>query len=289
MKPKHLSQPYPLDHSFSIRRDNFPKHHNSWHYHEYLELVYINKGYGTLYLGDAIAEFNEGDCIFIGSNIPHFWLFHNLNEQTFNNSIDCIVIHFNTHFAGIDLFNIPELTSLNQCLKRATKGLIIPKNETKKLKKLFTNALSTNGVKKIISLLKIMKNINSNIGQNIISENYSILNNPSDEFRMRDVMNYIRDNYIFKIELEKLANEAKMTKNSFCRYFKQKTGKTPSQFITELRVAHSCRLLKNTKMSLKEISFASGFNNFVSFHKAFKNLLNITPTTYRNKTSPISY
>lgn len=103
---------------------------------------------------------------------------------------------------------------------------------------------------------------------------------------MNDVINYIKDNYRSKVELDALADLAKMTKNSFCRYFKQKTGKTPIQFVSELRVSHACRLLKSSDMNLKEISFESGFNSFVNFHKIFKSVTDTSPKQYKKVNIP---
>ena len=119
----------------------------------------------------------------------------------------------------------------------------------------------------------------------MVSESYGIFNHSQDHGRMNDVINYIKDNYRDKVELEDLANLAKMTKNSFCRYFKQKTGKTPIQFVSELRVSHACRLLRSTDMVLKEICYDSGFNNFVNFHKIFKGITNTSPKQYKKNSN----
>lgn len=281
MKLKQLTLTEAFNNSFSVRRDIYPKNHNSWHYHEQLELVMVYKGTGSLFLGDAIRDFAEGTCVLIGSNIPHFWLFHNIDEGDTEASIDCIAVHFNADFAGSELFNIPELEEVKKTIKRAEKGLIADKAVTGIVGSLFNQALENEKTSKFISLIEILGQLSSLSLAPIVGDNYSKLNNSSDELRMRNVMNFIRDNYRTKIELIVLANEAKMTKNSFCRYFKQKTGKSPAQFINELRVAHACRLLKNTDLSLKEICFDSGFNNFVSFHKIFKSQVKHTPMNFR--------
>ncbi|MCI0922010.1 AraC family transcriptional regulator [Sphingobacterium rhinopitheci] len=281
MRPKQLINNKEYHNSFTIRHDIYPQHHNSWHYHEQLELVWIAKGAGSLYLGDAIKDFSEDTCVLIGANIPHFWLFHTNNTEENSPNIDCVVIHFNNDFAGKDLFNIPELHELKILLQKAEKGLI--SHKAKSIATLFEQALTHDGISKFISLIEILKNFSSLNLDSIVSNNYSTLNSSNDEQRMRNVMGFIRDNYKLKIELQMLANEAKMTKNSFCRYFKQKTGKSPTSFINELKVAHACRCLKNTDMSLKEICFESGFNNFVSFHKVFKSLINMTPIHFKTK------
>lgn len=280
MKIKQLSLDHTFHNSFLVRQDSYPRHHNNWHYHEELELIYIYKGTGALFIGDCIQNFSTGSAVLIGPNIPHYWLFENLND-TSEDSIDCIVIHFNKNFAGPGFFNLPELSQLKEIIQESEKGLMINEDSKNMLGNALRNLLHLEGVLKFTHLLEALAEFSSLPTLKLVSDNYAILNHSNDEKRMNDVMNYIRANYKSKIELDKLANQAKMTKNSFCRYFKQKTGKTPIQFVTEIRVTHACRLLKNTNHTLKEICYDSGFNNFVSFHKTFKEHLDITPTQYR--------
>lgn len=282
MKLKQLTLEKSINNSFHIRRDTYPKNHNTWHYHEECELIIINKGAGSLFIGDCIEGFSNQDVFLIGSNLPHFWLFHEQNECV--ESIDCIVIHFKKDFAGEDLFKIPELKELKNTLAQSEKGLKFRSNIG--LASSFDLALKTEGTSQFIALFQLFYQLQISESTQLVSANYSILNYSNNEQRMIDIMSFIRDNYRNKIELEELANEAKMTKNSFCRYFKQKTGKSPVQFISELRIAHACRLLESESITLKEVCYESGFNNFVSFHKVFKNQLTITPIQYRKlKTS----
>lgn len=289
MRPKQLKIDNEQNSSFNIRRDTIPKYHNSWHYHTQLELVMICKGTGSLYLGDTIKDFAEGTCVLIGSDTPHFWLFHNMVEENEIPSIDCVVIHFNYDFAGKELFSIPELNAINNLINQSERGLIFTLPTASKIVDLFNLSVDSSNASKFTYLISILDLLTYYEGKNIVSDNYSQLNNSNDEKRMKNVMNYIRDNYMTKIELNELSNEAKMTKNSFCRYFKQKTGKTPTNFINELRIAHACRLLRNTELTLKQICFDSGFNNFVSFHKIFKEQTNLTPLYFRKNKTTQSY
>lgn len=281
MKLKQLSLDRTYYNSFHIRQDSYPRNHNSWHYHEELEFIWVYKGTGTLFIGDCIENFAAGDVALIGPNLPHYWLFENLTNDQPEESIDCIVAHFTKDFAGPDFFNLPELNLLKDLLQHSEKGLIIKGNAPSTLDINFKSLLTTDGVQKFTRLLEALAQYAKLPYKKLVSDNYAILNHSNDERRMNDVMDYVRKYYKGKIELSKLANQAKMTKNSFCRYFKYKTGKTPIQFVSEIRVAHACRLLKNTNLSLKEICYDSGFNNFVSFHKTFKEQLALTPTQYR--------
>ncbi len=280
---KQFSLPKSGDQSFQMRRDYFPKHQSIWHYHDEFELVYVIKGSGTLFIGDRIKIFQAGSAILIPSHTPHYWLFDGNDEQTENpEPIDCIVVHFLKDF-GIEKFlQAPELLEIKSLLDNSYRGLHIEDDIKGNFEALFQKTLKANGLTKLFKLLEILlftKELNT---EELTSENYSILHQSEDQFRMNNLMKFIRANYKHKIMLKDLAIVAGMTENSFCRYFKQKTGKTPVQFINELRISHACYQLKNNKISLKEICYDSGFNNFVSFHKSFKTFMGCTPLQFKS-------
>jgi transcriptional regulator GlxA family with amidase domain len=83
--------------------------------------------------------------------------------------------------------------------------------------------------------------------------------------------------------MEEVAAIACMSPNSFCRYFKSKTRKTYSNFLVEIRVGIACKLLIGNNLSIKQICFESGFNNFASFHKYFKMITGKTPLNYQRE------
>jgi len=270
--------------SLHVRRDTYPQNHNIWHYHEEIEFIYLAKGTGTLFVGDCIQSIAENSCVLIGPNIPHYWLFDDdyLNEH---NPIDCIVIHFKPNFLGNDFFQLQETKNLQNLILNSSRALYLEQCSSI-FTSLFYNVSEQLDILKITKLIESLYYFQKNNPKLLISENYEVFNHSSDNKRMNDVINYIKDNYRSKVELDALADLAKMTKNSFCRYFKQKTGKTPIQFVSELRVSHACRLLKSSDMNLKEISFESGFNSFVNFHKIFKSVTDTSPKQYKKDNIP---
>ncbi len=80
---------------------------------------------------------------------------------------------------------------------------------------------------------------------------------------------------------KRLPGVANISPNSFCRYFKSRTRKTYSQFLIEIRVGHACKLLIENNLSIKQLCYESGFNNFTSFHKYFKLITSKSPLTYQ--------
>jgi AraC-like DNA-binding protein len=98
--------------------------------------------------------------------------------------------------------------------------------------------------------------------------------------RLMKVMHFINSKYLKKIELDKVAEVANLHPSAFCRFFKQKTGKSLSGFVNDMRISYACRLLIEAKMSVSQICFESGFNNLSNFNRTFKKHTGFTPSDY---------
>ncbi len=64
--------------------------------------------------------------------------------------------------------------------------------------------------------------------------------------------------------------------------FKRFTGKTPTEFLTRVRINHACYLIDTYKhsLSLAEIAEKSGYTDYVYFSKRFKNTTGVSPRKY---------
>ena len=59
-----------------------------------------------------------------------------------------------------------------------------------------------------------------------------------------------------------------MTKNAFCKYFKNRTNKTYFNFLNEIRIENASKLIMIKKeISINEIAYITGFNNISNFSK----------------------
>jgi transcriptional regulator GlxA family with amidase domain len=108
-----------------------------------------------------------------------------------------------------------------------------------------------------------------------------------DNDRINSVFNYVKDHFQEPITLEEVSNLVSMTTPSFCRYFKKITNKTFTAFVNEYRLVHASKLLAEKPMSISEISFESGFNNFSHFNKSFKAYTGKSASQYRQELKTI--
>ena len=70
---------------------------------------------------------------------------------------------------------------------------------------------------------------------------------------------------------------------AFCRYFKKVTGKTFTKLVNEYRIVHATKLLSESQLSITDICFESGFNNFSHFNKLFKAFTGKSASKYRSE------
>jgi AraC-like DNA-binding protein len=248
--------------------------------------MYIIKGEGVRVVGDRMDYFNKEELVFLGSGVPH--VFKN-DKNASQNEVDYIVVKFNRIIGGQDLFKIPELAPINRFLKRAGKGLIFSDTTVMKLKKQLIKLAKSKNEDRIILLLKVLKILSAQEDYNELSTDTFLLKNTSaGEDRTKKVINYISENYNKNISLEDLASISYMTTNSFCRYFKNRTGKTAFQFIREFRINKACQMLINGEKNISQICFDTGFNSLSSFNRVFKSLKQISATEYKSKYSNLT-
>jgi AraC-like DNA-binding protein len=269
--------------SFSARKDTRPNVNNRWHYHQEVELIMINEGKGMQFIGDNMRQFEAGDVILIGSNLPHYWRFDMDEIKTTRKQVTyATVIHFLENLWGDRFLNIPETHVIKRVLEKSRQGILIKGKEASHVGHFIEKVYQSNGLEKLIALMESLSALSECKHQTLLSSpgfryNYS----DSENQRVHSIYEYTLQNFENKISLREIAAVADLVTNSFCRYFRSRTGKTYSQFLTEVRVGHACKLLIEDKLSIKQISYASGFKNFSCFHKKFKSITGKTPLQYQ--------
>jgi AraC-like DNA-binding protein len=282
MKPQLLKVANNPVNSFSARRDNVPYINNRWHYHAEVELIYFKKGNGTQFIGDSIKRFRSGDVVLVGAHLPHYWRFDDNYFNDEKSSADVVVVHFCENFWGNSFLNLPENKSIKLLLERAQRGVQIQDKSKKLIGELIESILLSEGPKRIILLVEALLAIeNYSQGSLLSSIGFRHDFEETENDRINAIYNYSLANFKRKIQMEEMAAVANISPNSFCRYFKSRTRKTYTQFISEIRVGHACKLLIEDSMNVKQICYESGFHNFASFHKHFKIITGKSPLSYQ--------
>ncbi|WP_312089500.1 AraC family transcriptional regulator [Chryseobacterium sp.] len=250
-----------------------------WHYHPEIELILVKGGSGKRQIGSSITYFKDGDLVLIGSNLPHCGL---TNENT-NNEHE-IVIQFKPDFLGDKIWEVQEMAKIAAMLEKSKSGMVFGDEIKKAIGSKISQMHELQSVNKLLKFFEILHDLS-------VSEDYRILNagkyylqtHVEDNERINRIFNYVKDHFKEQITLEEIAELANMKVPSFCRYFKKITNKTFTQFVNEYRITHSLKLLAEKPMSITEVCFESGFNNFSYFNKTFKEYIKKSPSQYRKE------
>ncbi len=101
-----------------------------------------------------------------------------------------------------------------------------------------------------------------------------------DNEYVRHALNIMEARYYQELTVEGIARELSIHRVHFSRLFRQTTGKTPQEYLIDLRLKKACDLLRMGKNSISEIADAVGIRE-TSFSRVFKQKIGMTPTQYR--------
>ncbi len=278
MKVYPFKIPKPQNNALIYQEDIELVFYDKLHQHNEIQISFIEKGNGTLLVGDSISSYAKNDILIIGSNLPHAFK----SEANSNLPSKMLSLFFTETSFGDSFFELDEFSEIKKILKKSLQGLRIT-NQKKGIIDCFQKFKTSSKLERFILLLQILKLVAKAKSKAISNFRYHKSYSDVEGKKMRDVFEYTIENYHKTIYLEDIANIANMTKNAFCKYFKRRTNKTYVSFLTELRIENACKLLQSKEeFSISEVAYQVGFNNISNFNRKFKAIKNITPLKYRN-------
>lgn len=98
---------------------------------------------------------------------------------------------------------------------------------------------------------------------------------------IRQVKNYLDENYRQKITLESAAELFYINKHYLARLFKEQYGVTFTAYLQQVRITHAKRMLRFTDKKIEEIGRECGVGELAYFGRVFKRIEGISPGEYR--------
>jgi transcriptional regulator GlxA family with amidase domain len=109
----------------------------------------------------------------------------------------------------------------------------------------------------------------------------SLASQASDMASIRELQIWIADHLNARLSLDDLAGRMAMTVRTFERVFTREVGKTPSQYVLQMRVEAARSQLERPNAGLKCVAAAVGFSSVDVMRRAFVRLVGVTPGRYR--------
>lgn len=280
MKKANLEKIEPMGGSsffMSYNKAPFLCHQDFWHFHPEFEIVFVPHGQGRRFVGQKISRFDEGDLVLLGPNIPH----NAFNFGFESTEYEEYVIQFKGDHIERMAEGFPEFCRIDGLLSRAKTGVAIKGEAKHCIGALIKTMFTLNPFQRLMQLFLVLREMSlvSEIEDLEAGEFLSI--NTTHISRIKQVYQIIQKEYQHELSTRQVAGELAMTESSFCRWFKNATGKNFKQALTEVRVQKACALLMHSDLSVASIASQCGFNNISLFNRFFKEMTDITPNKYR--------
>ncbi len=247
------------------------------HQQQTWELSYIITGSGVRMIGGQVENFSQGEVILIPPNIPHCWYFE---ERIHDNQgkIENICVFIEDELlssCGILSSLLSQIIAKIQELKNAVSfsGDIL-----KRLQQLMVSMTAQSEMERICSFILLLELISCHIGMQVVGR--PLIENKAEK-KLQEVYLFVLGHYQRAITLDEIAKSVGMQKASFCVFFKRMTGKSFITFLTEYRINSAIQMLEKTNLTISEISHQVGFNDIPHFNRAFRRLVDTSPTQFR--------
>jgi AraC-like DNA-binding protein len=256
----------------------------TWHYHNNYEISFITEGSGRRIVGDSIEEFQPGDLVFIGRNLPHVWIAEKETSILSRRTLEMVFLQFGSDVLTPHFLSLPEFRYVERALAMSESGIQIVGQTLNEVSELMLQLPYLKSFERMLHFLNLMNIIGrSNTNIRLASNEYIKKRFITTNKRIVDIHEYLMTNYREEVDLKKLAGVVNMAEGSLCRFFKMKMGTTLFDYLNQIKTDFACKLLMDPGLSILEVCLDSGFNNISHFNKQFKKRTAVTPTEYRKR------
>jgi AraC-like DNA-binding protein len=271
---------FPADQSFTVRSDIVElKTHTILKSHVNFEIALLENCIGKHFIGDHIQDFEQTELVLLGSYVPHCWQYYQAIDPMIQPH--AVVIHFFPDFLGKEFLEKPEAKQLNELFSKAAMGISFTGQTVLRAKMVMQQMLFETGLGRAASMLRLLDILAQSHSAKILSSPYfNAAEGSGDAKKINKIFDYIFSNFQKEITLHDVSGLIFMSPASFCRFFKQKTNRTLSDFVKEIRIGHAARLLMEGRYNVTEACHKSGYNNISNFNKHFREIKGLSPREF---------
>ena len=258
--------------------------HFPLHTHNYVEFIYMCRGETVHIIDGQRITLKAGDLLFMNQHAKQEILPAGENDIAINFMI--LPQFFETAFSMLENEVNPLKDFLISCLTKKDIG---------------GNFLYFN-VAQIPQIQNIMENLIWNMLAESDRNEYRMINQVTmgllflNLLEHADTLKVARHSYeqelVFKLlqyidleyqsaSLSLFSQKVKEDEYVLSRMLKKNTGQTFKELLQAKRLSKACELLKNTDISIADISVLVGYDNTSFFHRLFRRVYNMSPREYR--------
>ncbi|KKD24844.1 transcriptional regulator [Staphylococcus cohnii subsp. cohnii] len=248
------------------------------HWHHALQFMYVVNGTLDVSIGDDTFNIKKGDGLFINSNVVH-----ELTSEFSQTEYYCWNIEIP------ETINYLEFNHVSEIINKAHYVPYIYLSQDDKQQRELLEIINSAG--------QIYEKQNSYFELDITAKYYkaikwlllhfAVVNEQKRyyfDYRIKRLITYLQNHFHKKISLQMLSDEIHMSKSETVRCFKFYVNQTPMQYLVNLRLEHSVRMLRSKQSyTITDIAMACGFSTTSYFIKVFKEKYKLTPKQFQKK------
>ena len=242
------------------REWNFIKWNSSHPDIQYHRLYFLTEGSARLYTYNGELDLVPGKVYFI----PAF----SVRESSIDGKMNKYYIHFQS---SLHLFSLYRYLSDKYSV-----------NSTGETEFLFRTVVENYSKSSVSARFKVQGAMNLLLSDFISDRTTTAL----DIAKFDEVLDYIDAHYSENITLASLASIMNISSMYFSNYFKRVFNISPKQYILNKRLMESQRMLLESRMTIKEIAYAVGFENENYFSEFFTSKVGISANKFRKRELP---
>lgn len=246
-----------------------PKEH-SVHLHPHLEIFYFESGQGSFFVNHSTYQVRAHDLIVVNAQTLH--------EQY--SSIETPLVYYCLAIDNLKISNLEK-----NCISTQPYNQHSFENKNNPIYRFIQTILTELKGQKLGYLLQVHGILNQILVEISRTFNTPDATTPQLGIKNRNtakiVKQYIDLNYNQDITLDKLCSLVYVSKAALTSLFKKIYGISAMRYLTKVRLSQAQFLLRDTDMSITEISIHVGFNNPTYFSELFSKHLFLTPSEYR--------
>ncbi|RYE08533.1 MAG: AraC family transcriptional regulator [Hyphomicrobiales bacterium] len=251
-----------------------------WHHHPEFELTLTLNSRGQRFIGDHIGDYEDGDLVLIGPNLPHTWA---SRERLASGPHVAQVMWFHPDWAAALATTLVELKPLTALLARARTGLAFSPGMARAARPRIAALFARPAEERVLPLLDLLQMLATDPAATPLASAAVTLPSGSDRTRIDRVLDHIHRAYADDISIPRLADIAALSPSGLHRLFLKHTQQTVTAYVTRLRIGEACALLSATARPIAHIASDVGYDSLANFNRQFKALKQMTPRQYRQK------
>lgn len=242
------------------------------HWHEYMEILFIESGHMTAVVQADTYELYAGDLLVINSGDLHMTRLY--REPTPYTVMQISAKRLRQYFPDLELLHFTTRISKEEVLK--TPGL---SQTIESMMRLHEEADDGYQLLFTARVFEFLYALYKNYSCWLVSKTSEAAGR--DMARITDIVEWTQENFRQPLTLDDAAGHLGISKEYFCRIFKKYTGQTYLDFLCATRTMNLYEELKTSDLSLTLLMEQNGLTNYKTFIRTFKELYGTTPRSIR--------